>query len=113
MILVSKKRIDWLQNTSFYMVCIINFFMFFTYKRSVEYGVSVMYYSNLSKFLPTEDIIYVMGIILCMFQTVKTVFFLILNVKLIIRRDWADLVEYRQIKIIMSQELTAEFTRIQ
>jgi hypothetical protein len=48
-----------------------------------------------------------------MFQTVKTVFFLILNVKLIIRRDWADLVEYRQIKIIMSQELTAEFTRIQ
>ncbi len=54
-----------------------------------------------------------MGIILCCFQSVKTIFFLILNVKLIIRRDWADLVEQRQLQIIMSQELSSDFARVQ
>ena len=98
---------------SFYMVCIINFFMFFTYKRRVESNISVMYYENLRDWLPSSKIIYVMGIILCFFQSVKTIFFLVLNVKLIIRRDWADLTEQRQIKIIMSQELTADYAKIQ
>jgi hypothetical protein len=113
-ILVSTDRITTLRKVSFLLVFFINFILFMTYKRNVKQNVAHIYQNKwnspfgLGEY-DVKNIIYAFGILLNILSTVRAVFYLVLNAKLIVRAKWDERVDDRCTEIQIDEELKIEY----
>lgn len=95
------------------MEILINFLMLMTYSKKVELNYTI---TDITKYefyasfgFETIDVIKMLGIIHFIFSVLRAITYLIVNVRLIVSKNWQELIQKNNLKVKNNESLKAEF----